>query len=158
MFESKVDKEPDVLIRKITTELVPQVLALELQIDQQGFLPDVASSLELAEKYEQAQAFAIFEGRDVVGFGLYGVDQLSGSWKIFRLMIDKAHQGRGLGEKAMREIIRELRSLQGAEEILICYHGNNEPARQLYGKLGFIEYGFEEKENKVLACLSCQNF
>jgi diamine N-acetyltransferase len=151
MLEPEKLKFDAISIVALNPGLRERVLQLKLDEKQGSFLPDVASSLEDAEKYEDAYPFAIKEGSEVVGFGLYGVDEQTGNWKLFRLMIDKIHQGRGLGEKAMIQVIAELRQRRGAQDILLCYQEDNEAARNLYKKLGFIEYGKDGP--KVLAKL-----
>ncbi len=55
---------------------------------------------------------------------------------LFRLMIDKSHQGNGFGLSALRLAIEEMGAL-GATRIRTMHKPTNEIASSLYGKLGF---------------------
>jgi diamine N-acetyltransferase len=90
----------------------------------------------------------------MVGFVLYGVEAASGNnsprsraeggWKVFRLMIDREHQGQGYGRAALELVIERLASQPGCREIFISYHDDNHAARRLYASLGFVEQGVED--------------
>jgi RimJ/RimL family protein N-acetyltransferase len=67
-------------------------------------------------------------------------------------MVDAAHQRRGYGEAAMKQIIAEIAEEPGGNEILICYHRPNEAARRLYARLGFVEQDVDAS-GKVTALL-----
>ena len=75
----------------------------------------------------------------MVGFVLYGVDVETGKWKIFRLMIDRAHQGKGYGRAVMEQVIKRLSAQPDCNEILIAYQTTNDTAQRLYESLGFTE-------------------
>ena len=82
---------------------------------------------------------------------LYGVDVHTGKYKVFRLMIDQAHQGKGYGRAAMRKVIRRLVAQADCDEVLICYKLANHAAQKLYASLGFVEQ--EVNDDQVLASL-----
>jgi len=58
-------------------------------------------------------------------------------------MIDKKHQGKGLGKQAIVKIIEFLRSFpQGkTDTISVSYWMTNVAARKLYASVGFVETG-----------------
>ncbi|MBK8233685.1 MAG: GNAT family N-acetyltransferase [Candidatus Eisenbacteria bacterium] len=124
-------------------------LALRVRPDQQAFIPTVDASLALAALYPDARPLAVVVGERVIGFAMYGVDQASGTWKIYRLLIDAASQGAGMGRAAVRALIRILAEEHGAESILVSYHSENVPARRLYLSEGFRE--LEMDAGKVTA-------
>tara|TARA_Y100000588_G_scaffold382020_1_gene468699 strand:- start:975 stop:1403 length:429 start_codon:yes stop_codon:yes gene_type:complete len=127
-------------------------LALTLESHQNAFIPDVATSLEMAAKYVDTRPLVIYNNKnEVVGFAQYGVDEETGEWKIYRLMIDAAHQGQGLDTATTRELIETLKTQHSAAAILLCYHENNQIARNLYRKFDFQEYG--KDGTKILARL-----
>jgi len=140
-------------LKPVTIKNWKACIALELTPDQQNYLPSNLYSIAEAQFYEQANSRAIYNDQDqMVGYTLFGRDILTNKWKIFRLMIDKAYQGKGYGENAMREIITQVANEPDGHEILICYQDPNQAARRLYAKLGFIEQEVDSS-GKVTASL-----
>lgn len=141
-----------VSLKPITAENWQACTGLKVKEKQAGFLPSNLYSIAEAQFYPQAVPLAIYSEQDqMVGFVMYGVDVETGKWKIFRLMIDQAHQGKGYGRAAMEQVVGRLRAQPGCSEILIAYQTTNEAARQLYASLGFIEES--TSDGKVIAQL-----
>ena len=137
-------------IARLTHDTREACLALQVLPEQAAYLPDVRSSLELAAKYPKSIPLAIsHSGHGVVGFALVGVDDATGLWKLFRLLIHAPHQGRGYGKLAVAAILTMLRTEQAATEVLVTYQEQNRAASRLYAQLGFSEYG--KDGTKVLA-------
>lgn len=109
----------------------------------------------MAERYPDAQPYAILLDEKICGFVLYGVDEETGRWKVFRLYIDKAFQSRGIGQRIMVLLLDLLRHEHDATEVLIVYNKDNESAASLYKKLGFSAY--EQNGDKVLSKLVFSN-
>jgi diamine N-acetyltransferase len=141
-----------VVLKPVTVDNWQECIGLKVKEKQAGFLPSNLYSIAEAQFYPQAVPLAVYseQGR-MVGFVLYGVDVETGKWKIFRLMIDRAHQGKGYGRAAMEQVIGRLRAQPGCSEILIAYQTGNDAARRLYASLGFIEETVGD--GKVTACL-----
>lgn len=106
----------------------------------------VASNIKsMAEAAVHGEAWprAICEGDTPVGFlMLYDPSLVSEperpDYYLWRLMIDRAHQGRGIGQAAMRLLLAHVRTRPKARELLTSIV---EPAPQLlafYGGLGFV--------------------
>lgn len=120
--------------------------------EQTDLVPSNVYSLAEAQFYPEAVPLAIYDDKErMVGFVMYGVDVTSDKWKIFRLMVDRAYQGKGYGRAAMQHVIERLAAQPGCDEILISYQPNNNTARQLYADLGFVEQDIGDE--KVTACL-----
>jgi regulation of enolase protein 1 (concanavalin A-like superfamily)/RimJ/RimL family protein N-acetyltransferase len=129
-----------VRLQPITVDNWKAAIGLSLHTDQQHFLPDNLYSIAEAQFYPDACPLAIYDDQgQMVGFVMYGRDVFSGHWKVFRLMIDAAYQGRGYGRAAMQQVIATLAAKPDSDTILICYHDDNQAARQLYARLGFVE-------------------
>ena len=140
----------DIRIGPVTDQNLDDCLSLSVSAKQSSFVPDVASSLDLAAKYPDAYPLAITtQGGRVVGFGLYGIDEITGNWKIFRMLIDQRSQGMGYGTAATRLIMDRLSTEHGASEVRIVFHDGNAIAEHVYAQLGFEVYG--KDGNKVLA-------
>ncbi len=143
-------------LRKITFGNVDAVTSMAVREDQQGFVaPNVAS---LAQAYvavdngSTARAFALYDGDEPVGFVMFGYNSLgdwddppiaAGNYCLWRFMIDRRYQGRGLGKEAMRACIDYLRTrpLGPGDNVWLSYEPENTVARGLYHKFGFVENG-----------------
>lgn len=143
-------------LKKITFDNVDAVTSMSVQEDQRGFVaPNVAS---LAQAYVavsngyHAQAFALCEGDQPVGFVMFGYGSL-GDWDdppvakdsycLWRFMVDQKHQGKGLGKAALEASLDYLRTrpLGPADTVWLSYEPENVAARALYHKFGFQENG-----------------
>jgi diamine N-acetyltransferase len=131
---------------------------LRLHPDQKEFVRDNLFSIAEAQFYPDAHARAIYNAEDVmVGFVLYGRDDETGDWYIFRFMIDAEHQGKGYGRAALNEVVRVLVDTHGAEAIRLSYHEHNEAARRLYGAYGFGDVGRKpDNPAMIIAALRVQ--
>jgi diamine N-acetyltransferase len=82
----------EVLLKPISADNWQECIGLKVKDEQADFLPSNLYSIAEAQFYPQAVPLAIYSEQDqMVGFVLYGVDVETGKWKIFRLMIDRAH-------------------------------------------------------------------
>jgi len=82
-------------------------------IPEKGFLPSNLYSIAEAQFYDESEARAVYADGRMVGFVLYGRDAESGSWKIYRLMVDRGFQRRGYGRAAMEAVLSELFDVRG---------------------------------------------
>lgn len=147
MENTKIRLEP------VTVNNWKSCVALELAPDQEGFVPSNLYSIAESQFYSDARSSAIYnEHNQLVGYALWGCDIFANKWKVFRIMIDKSHQHRGYGKNAMRAIIEQISKEPNGNEILISYQNDNELARMLYAKLGFVEQEIDA-EGKVTALL-----
>lgn len=142
--------------RKINFGNIDEVMALTVREDQEGFVaPNVES---LAEAYVAvsggywAQPFGIYEEDRPVGFVMFGYGSLDdpdepevakGNYCLWRFMIGREHQGRGLGKQAMELCLDYLRTMPrgDAQAVWLSYEPENAVARSLYEKAGFRENG-----------------
>lgn len=69
-------------------------------------------------------------------------------FSLHRFMIDAVHQRQGLGLAAMRLIMQRMFA-QGAETIYLSFRPENEGARALYEKLGYV-FHMEEPDGEVV--------
>lgn len=132
-------------LRPVTAENWRACAGLELRPEQVGLMPDNLYSIAEAQFYPDARSLAIYlSSGELVGYLLHGRDKASGDAKVFRLMIDRAHQGRGYGKAALRLVIERVSSRGDAKRLLIAYQEHNEAARRLYAGLGFVERETDE--------------
>ena len=125
------------------------VLALELSPEQQGFVASNAESLAEARRDREAIARAVSVDGRAVGFLMYSAPEDDDEAIIYRLMIDRREQGKGLGRAAVAKVLEEIAGLGRIRSVSICYEPQNEAARSLYASLGFVETGLDEDDEMI---------
>ena len=147
------------------------LIDLEPDKSQYEFVAD--NSYSLAEAYANitdgryAQPFGIYNGETPVGFLMIGFNiadeeddpekfpLLVNNYLIWRFMIDKNHQNKGYGKKAMELALEFIRSFPcgKADYCWLSYNPENEIARKLYASFGFEEKEMPEGWDEVPAVL-----
>ena len=143
-------------LKKIDKNNVWKILKLKVRDDQDDF---VASNVEsIVEAYvtvtdgKVALPFGLYEDGEPVGFAMIGYGSIgdedeptvsAGNYCIWRFMIDKEKQGRGLGRKAMTAVLDHIRTFPcgKAEYVWLSYEPENTAAKELYESFGFRENG-----------------
>ena len=144
----------DVALQSITRENFEAVIALEVAASQRDYVASNLYSLAESSFQPTFRPRAILCDGEVVGFLMYESFDEEGrppAYSIFRLMVDRHHQGRGIGHRAMRCVLDEIRALGPFEHIMICYVPSNRVARDFYASLGFRERGLSEATGEMIA-------
>ena len=141
----------DIRLVSVTGANRALVAALQLAPDQMDFVASNAESLDEAETDADARPRVVMAGDRIVGFLMYEADDDEA--RIYRFMIDRAHQGRGYGKAALREVLDEIMGLGHISHVSICYEPSNEAARHLYRAAGFVEEGLDE-DGEMIADLA----
>ena len=128
------------------------ILALELLPEQQTFVATNAESLAEARHDDEAIARAVVTAGRVVGFLMYSAPDDDDEAIIYRFMIDRREQGKGLGRAAVARVLEEIARLSYVHRVSICYEPENEAARRLYASFGFVEQGLDE-DGEMIALL-----
>jgi len=145
----------------ILDDNMKECVLLEVLPDQENFV--ASNAISLAEAYDTNKAFAekgegsvampyaIYENGKMVGFIMYGYfppedDEESYNkeehhYYVWRLLIDKNHQGRGIGRETVRQVMEEIKS-KPCGEANYCYV-SYEPTN-IASKTTFASYGYEE--------------
>ena len=118
-----------------------KAIQLTVTEEQKDFVATNLYSIAQLQFLENFSAMGVYLDNEMVGFAMYGIDSDDQNYWIYRLMIDKEHQGKGLGLLAVVAIIEELKNRKEADIpcIMIGYHPTNNGARFTYQKAGFIE-------------------
>jgi diamine N-acetyltransferase len=143
-------KPAEIRLVSVTKANRALVTALELAPEQMDLVASNADSLEEAKSDEDARPRVVMADGSAVGFLMY--DASEDEAQIYRFMIDRAHQGKGHGKAALRELLDEIRDLGHVRQISICYEPENEAARRLYRTAGFVEQGLDE-DGEMIAIL-----
>lgn len=154
-------------LRKVDDKNIWKVVKLSVNDDQKDF---VATNTEsILEAYttitsgKVALPFGIYDDNEtLVGFVMFGYDSsdddnpeiAKGNYCIWRFMIDKAYQGKGLGRKALESAVEYVRTnpCGHADCCWLSYEKENVAAKSLYNSMGFIENG-QMCDDEVVAVL-----
>ncbi|MCL2204055.1 MAG: GNAT family N-acetyltransferase [Defluviitaleaceae bacterium] len=145
----------------ILDDNMKECIALEVLPEQEDYVASNAYSLAAAyttnRAFEKkgtgdvAVPYAVYEKGTMVGFAMYGyfppgTDADAYCTKephyyFWRLLVDKNHQGRGIGRETVRQIMEEIKA-RPCGEASYCYV-SYEP-KNIASKTTFASYGFEE--------------
>ncbi|WP_342559975.1 GNAT family N-acetyltransferase [Psychrobacillus sp. FSL W7-1457] len=115
---------------------------LEVSLEQKEYMEPNAISIAQSKFEQTLKPYAIYFEEKIVGFLMYNSvqEELDGYW-IYRIMVDKEYQGKGIGKTATKLMISEMAKLPHAQKIVVGYHPENLGAHNLYSSLGFIDNG-----------------
>lgn len=145
------DRTPVVTLRPVDAGSWRDVAALTVASGQERFVAAPTYYLALCAYGDVWQPMSVRDADDqVVGFLMWGVDDADDSCWLGGILVDEAHQGRGVGRAAVVEALRLLRERAGSSGFALSYHPDNEVAKALYASLGFVETG-EVDDDEVIA-------
>ena len=112
-----------------------------------------------AEEYYRCIPFAVYCGDEMVGFAMityekdYDLDHRP-AYEIYRLMIDKNHQGKGYGRAAVRLLLDYIRTFPcgRAESVYAAWHPENEISGKTFLGCGFTAAGTDDDGAVVARC------
>jgi diamine N-acetyltransferase len=115
---------------------------LEISDDQKAFIESNAVSIAQSKFEPSLKPFAIYYEDKVVGFLMYNTvpEELDAFW-VYRIMVDKSYQGKGIGKTATALMIEGMIETLDVERIVVGYHPENKGAHHLYSSLGFVDQG-----------------
>jgi diamine N-acetyltransferase len=136
----------------VREELVREVALTE---DQLSYVSDIEESLQEAAEVPEANPWyrGVYDDGVPVGFVMIAwdvppTDGLIGPWFLWKLFIDRDHQGRGYGQAVVDLIVQIVRE-NGGNELFTSYTERPGGPGPFYARLGFVPTG--EHEGEVLA-------
>ena len=131
-----------VKIEELNAENWYECCELEVSDNQKEYMEPNAISIAQSKFEPGLKPYAIYFEEKVVGFLMYNTvpEELDGYW-VYRIMVDKQYQGKGIGKAATKLMIAEMEKSLNAEKIVVGYNPENVGAHQLYASLGFIDHG-----------------
>ena len=127
------------------------VIKLTTANHQRNFVATNAVSLAHAWVfYDRARPHAILDNNTVVGFIMFDYKLQERTAEVWRFMIGSKYQGKGYGKEALKQAILHIKEEKLFDCILINYVENNQSAKILYGKLGFVETGAMDGDEVVM--------
>ncbi|WP_201715820.1 GNAT family N-acetyltransferase [Rossellomorea arthrocnemi] len=150
-------KENKVVIAELNEENWYECCQLELSLEQQEFIEPNAISIAQSKFEPTLKPFAIYFEDKVVGFLMYNSvpEELDGYW-VYRIMVDKRYQGKGIGKAATEQMITQMVKTLDINRIVVGYHPENHGAHYLYASLGFVDHG--NRFGKEMAVVKEVNF
>lgn len=127
-----------ITLREVDRDNFFELIRLKVKENQKDFVATNIFSIAQSKVQPECIPLAIYNDEIAVGFLMYCIDVDDNNYWIYRLMIDEKYQGRGFGKKAMELIMDELRKDRNHNVIYISFEPDNQGARLLYEKLGFI--------------------
>ncbi len=123
-------------------------MKIELLPGQDEELCSKETIKKIFEKDEKGEctAFDVYDGDDLVGFAMF-CEFPEGIWFLWNYAIDARFQNRGLGTRALREVLDHVKALYPVKEFTTTYCWGNDHAKHVYEKVGFVETDVVEEED-----------
>lgn len=126
-----------IALQEITTANFDAVIALSVHGEQADFVAPNAYSIAQSKVMPECVPLAICADDTPVGFLMYCIDRDDGQWWLYRLMVDKAHQGKGYGRAAMEALLAIMGADLTHRIVYLGVEPENAGAIGLYQSLGF---------------------
>lgn len=147
---STLSKASIVSLREVTRDNLRDILKLKVTESQNQFVAPNTVSLAQAHFYpEKAWFRAIYADETPVGFLMLSDEPREPEYFLWRLMIAAEYQGYGFGEQAMKRLIDHVKTRPQATELFTSYVPADGGPEAFYQKLGFVDTGDMEDEEKV---------
>ncbi|WP_409252775.1 GNAT family N-acetyltransferase [Bacillus sp. SCS-153A] len=132
----------NVRVEEINSENWYECCQMELTKEQAEYMESNAVSIAQTKFEPNLRPYAIYYDEKIAGFLMFNSEkeELDGYW-IYRIMVDKRFQGKGIGKEATKMMIEEMAKLPHAEKVVVGYHPDNKGAHHLYASLGFVDNG-----------------
>lgn len=146
---------PVVRLREITDDNREAVCALRVRHHQKQFVASVKRSLRHAAAAPKAHPWfrAVYCGDEPVGFVMLSWNPPTGRYKgryfLWRLLIDKRYQRRGIGRAVLEQIVELVRA-EGATELLASYETGEGDPWPFYEEFGFERTGELDDDEIVI--------
>ncbi len=125
-------------LRAITAATVRAICALEVAEEQRGYVAPVALSIAQAHFEPRSTFRAVYAEGEPVGFILWRDGDAPGTASLWRFMIDRRHQGKGYGRKAIEQAFAMLKAHGITALSTSVVRGQHSPLG-FYLSAGFVE-------------------
>jgi len=129
-------------VAELTADNIESVLAVTPRPEQFRHVNPVAWYVAMAAYEGVWQPVALVDdGGEVVGFAQGAWDGSDSTYTLGGVVLDARHQGRGLGRALLDALVAHVRSQPRPGTVVLTVHDDNEVARGLYTRYGFVETG-----------------
>ena len=126
-----------VQLREINRQNFWECISLEVSKEQKSFVTSNAVSIAQSKIQNECQILAIYNKDIIVGFVMYCIDSDDDEYWIYRMMVDKKFQSKGIGDKALSLLIKKIQRDKKRDVIYLGVHKESISAVRLYKKHGF---------------------
>ncbi len=126
-----------ITLRNIDYNNFWEIIELKVYENQLDFLTSNVVSIAQSKVQPECITLAIYNDEKAVGFVMYGIDRNDGKYWIYRFMIDRRYQSKGLGKAALQLLINQIQQDKAHNKILLGVHKESIVAIKLYHSLGF---------------------
>lgn len=126
---------------EVNRDNIWELLKLSVKDEQKSFVATNVVSIAQSKVQEECIPFGVYNDDIPVGFIMYCMDVTDNEYWIYRLMVDKNHQGKGYGRRAMELIIDKIKEDKDHNILFISFEPENLAAKKLYESMGFVEAG-----------------
>ena len=138
---------------ELTADNIEAVLAVEPRPEQLRHVNPVSWYVARSAYQGVWQPVGLVsEAGTVVGFAEWAFDDSDSTYALGGIVLDAAHQGRGLGRAVLDALVRHVRAQPVRGTVVLTVHDDNERARALYRSYGFEETG-EELDGELVMVL-----
>ena len=148
---------PHIQIRRLTPADATLYREIRLEALQRNpeafgstFEAESARSVEsFAERLTASTVFGAFDGPQIVGIAALRVHpgpKEAHKGQLVGMYVRASARGYGLGQQLVEAVIKHARN--SVELVQLAVVSTNGPARRLYARLGFVEYGLEKNSLK----------
>jgi len=143
----------EVALREVDAENYPAILALSIKPEQERFVPSSCYLIAKSKFHPNHQARAIYANEKVVGLVLYQTgegDFEPHECEIFGFIVDRKHQGKGIGKTALQLLLKEIKSHEQFTNIELSCDPQNKSAEKVYKQCGFKDYGYVKNDGSTV--------
>lgn len=144
----------DLELRKINSENFYSICQLELNPEQECHIDSNAISLAEANFMEFAWFRAIYLNNAPIGFILVDANVSTNTFMLWRFMLDKSCQSKGLGRNAIQMLVVALQKEFGISELFTSVISGEGSPLGFYRRCGFIPTGNLVADREIELCLS----
>ena len=156
MEKMDIIQKGNIKLVKINTENIDDIINLSVDEKQKEYI--TSNIYSIAEAYATisegriAMPFGIYNGNIPLGFIMIGFDYynkkikkvpyfIENNYMIWRFMIDKNYQNKGIGKEALRIALDYIHTFPfgKAKYCWLSYEPENKAAKALYSSFGFEE-------------------
>lgn len=145
-----MDAADPVVLAPVTVDNWRDAADLAPQDDQRRFVASSAARYLLLGVYgDDWHCLVAYEGPTPVAHVMWARDEDGSLW-VGGLLVDAAHQGRGVGRRVMEAVMILLRGHDPAAPVRLSHHPQNRASSRLFEHLGFRPTGAMEEDEIVL--------
>jgi diamine N-acetyltransferase len=138
--------EPHLRLEPVTVDTLPAAVRIRVAAEQEPFVAPVVESLAEAYVTPTAWPRLILDGQQPVGFVManFDPDEPIAAFRcgIWRLNVDRAAQGRGVGRFAVEAVVAEARR-RGERRVTVLWERGERGPEGFYRRCGFEPTGEE---------------